>query len=618
MTARAILLIGPLPPVRSHAALMTAWVARTLAQGGVEVTCLLDELAPPPDLPATIKVIRSYDVAASSESLGKLPRLYIVGGSPDSLPALELLAAAPGAVLPVEDSLFDIALPWAERTGSGRSGWADWLTRRFGEAGARLSEGQARASRRSANIAREIPAFDLLLGNATTTVAVSDRAQALLSGEGFSCRQLSLPASTAGSDGQARGSDAPALIIGMPAEAQRQFEELISDRSTPLGINVAYSTRFDPGLAEAVAGAKMVAILGGGAAMLCPFAALAAHLGKPLILAGQPWSEELPAGHFLTVRSAGAQTDLFHAIAALASVPGLAKALCETAQARHADPESTMAADLLIDVAATAEPSDLGLAVPAVPATFNASQDDVVLDAVPSGPVALVGAVPARPILEQRLPGLPLERCPRFATISQLESLVAFFGDPAPFVLDRMGFEAPVLDSDSEQTAADAGVRTIAPWADIQPALRHAREAVAFGVSSPGIPQAPPAPATEPLSWPFILPDHVLDRRGPTAGFDADAGIAWQYDAVRDVLRCTMLTGAAGAVTIAPAGGYAITISDGTCTHVSTADGPSELAVAGSGMVCFKMAKLPGGDSPDATLLKELASAGLNLGWSPR
>jgi len=625
--ADQLLLVGSLPPTRSDAALLTHAIAAAASECGINVVCLIDALAPPPiDVP--FRVVRPFDDFIQSGEANNWPRLFVVGGEGDSLPVIEALHAAPGAVVSASRSLFALALPWLKTSTAYPSNFSDWLTTKHGAAGSTIAEGFIEHRRLAKQLAREIPAFDLLLKPATRHLSLGTRQQSTISGAGFTPTKLlapPLPAAAKPTTQQRRESSLRITVIGASPETQSAVSEAAKTNKAFSEHQVSFFDRFDQSTTEEILASGAVAILDGHDAAWCPHFELAAANEIPLITAGQSWAETVPMSAKIYLDNPASPSAVVHALAALSTVDGLLSGLKHALQRnfkqRTADAQKPNDwCNNILAAATTAKPAKLEKINPAFGATEGrfSSENTNLTDLSDGSVLALIGAVPASPLLRRNYPELDTEKSPRFLTPNHAHTMSAFMGVPASQMQDNMGFEAPLIKDGADGAEKQTLDRKVRTWADIKPGLRQAKQAVTFGCQVAGAAQA--LLSAEKLRWPFRISTEIAENSlGPkalTSAYDAYTGIYWSYDPVRGALKCIILTGGAGILAFSTAGPASFIITDLTSTQIASQSESCRFDVAAHGLCFFKVAALPLDDNNNLDIMNLLAQSGLLLEWS--
>lgn len=619
--AYQLLLIGSLPPTRSHAALMTHAIALAATECGIDVVCLIDALAPPPKaLP--YRVVRSFDEFIQSGSANSWPRLFVVGSKGDSLQAIEALHAAPGAVIVAAQSLFDLALPWLQTSAAYPDNFVSWLTTRFGEAGSSIADGLTLHRRQAKELTSEIPAYDLLLAPATTHLALEPLQSLSLGHAGFTPKEITGPPPPKAlklANQKHRNSPLRIAIVGARSAVKSAVKNVGNSNKIMSKQQVAFYDRYDPNTGAEILAADAVAILDGHDAVWCPHFDLALACGIPLVTANQRWAANLSGDAQICIENPVSQTAVIHAIVALATVDGLLAGLKDGLKQHQPEAQNFDGWSAAIQTAAaTARPAALdkiNTSLPIIEATASAEKLGTNIQAA-SGIMALVGAAPAGPLLKQFFPDLDAEKCPRFMTTEIASALSAFVGKPAPQMQDQMGFEAPLIADGTHDTSTQASARKIRRWADVQPGLRLAKKALAFGCAIDGAIAA--SLAGQKIRWPFKIPPEIFGNPAITSAYDSGSGIYWSHDPVRGSLTCALFTGGEGALRFTAAGENSFVITDLSSTSIASQTASCAFKTASHGVCLFKLSVLPALENNDEYLMKILAQDGLLLEWSVR
>ncbi len=618
-----LLLVGSLPPQPSHAALLTQLIAELVSSNGTNVTCLIDDLAPPPAKGPAYDVIRPFTPDFRAGKYDNWPRLYVIGGDGGSLMTLKMLHASPGPAILAEYSLFPLVSPWLQQTADHDQTLYNWLTSAFDQEGATLARGIVRHRRNSTAIGGEVSGVDLLLAPATNVITVGDHLAS--SGEQSSATIIDPlgPASRTPLDKSEAESFEPrkklkALVIGSSEQQKEDLSQKTSSSAFGANLSVTCANRFSRNLHSLITDADAVAILDGQQTPFCPHAHRAMTSGKAVICAGQKWSNAYPAGSFLPINHPDAVDQLAMTLGALASTDGLFDALLENAAAPLPPGRGQQFNwyETLLDASATATP----ISHPETPKLHNliekhkgTHQPEPMPDA--GNVLALVGAVPAKPILEKQFSDLRYQSCPRFMTPELAATLSALMDRPQSRLLDDMGFEASLVAATRSlpNTYPDKKIRS---WRGIQRGLRRAETGVTFGCSVEGLSPAPSATGLPSIGWEFrtIFP---IDKPTPiNSGYDARAGVYWVFDSACNALCLLLFTGGAGNLALTPSGTTPLVVSDRSMTTVISDRKPVTLSIADHGIAYFKLAAAPDETGNSVELMKTLAEQGLYLEWS--
>ncbi len=624
MTATSkILLVGSLPPTQTHAALLTHSIASAAASSGIEIVCLIDALAPPPANHLPYTVVRSFDAFIQSGAADKWPRLFVIGSSGDSLPVIETLQAAPGAVTVATQSLFDNALPWLRTSADFPANMVDWLTSAYGDAGAVIADAYTSHRRSSAGLAGEIPAFDLLLKKATAHLGLNPLQASRLTGAGFAPSALpSVPTATTENTISSDNSPLRISIIGADAATASAVSQALNSSGVSQRLELAFLDRFSNQTAPAILASNVVAILDGNDAASCPYFELAATNAIPLILVGQHWAGALPVGACINLSDPSSSTPLVHALAALVSVDGLLGGLAQGLKKygqQLGQPDAW--ATKIVVAAATAKQANFVEIFPMFqtqkPEVFTKQPTSSGVNA--SGIFALIGSVPAQPILRQLYPELDVAACPKFLTPEIAQATADFIGLPAAQLQDRMGFEAPLVASnqivsDQAESLPQTSSRKPRLWADILPGLRRASQALEFGCTVKGAASTPPS--VQKANWTFKIPADIAENEKIRSAYDSNSGFYWTYDPVRGELKCIVMTGGRGCLEFRAPADTSFVVTDMSATNIAKKEAGARFEIPDHGLGMFKIAILPSSNTSSLNMMKSLAQDGLLLEWS--
>lgn len=614
MTApRQILLVGSLPPATSNAAVLTAAVAASLAEEGVDVAIMIDALAPPPDHTLTIPVLRPFSEPVREGQYQDWPRLYIVGSGPDSLPVLRQMERAPGPVLCADESLFPLVLPWLEGREDRDETLTHWLAEHYGDAGRTLAQGICVHRRYSKDIGREIPAFDLLLQKATTCLALSPQQELSLRQAGRETVAVNpLAAAVCSPVRPAAMPDASTvLVIGAVGDHQPALEGILREATRS---STEFSCRYSTASGDRIAAADVVLILDGHEAAYCPLAVKTIGLSKPLICADQAWANHLPKGAVLPVSHAEAHRELAVAVGALMRQTGLREAIGAPANdVPIQKPETTSWSDDILKAASGAEP--LALAPSLRPPLAVSEPSGIAAADRIDGAWALIGAVPAPAILQQRFPDLALDVSPRFLSPELAIYLAELTGEPLLCIHDYLGFEAPFIETASQTDLPGAG-RKARTWPQVRADLLQAQNALTFGCSVDKAASSPPA-NLRPVEWSFHIPLAAVPDPHFNKMFDAESGVFWRYDRTSQTLTLLLLVGSSGSLALTCDAAHPLIATDDQSTRVLSVDGPAEFQIQDHGVAIFRLALCPDPGGRADPMIKTLAETGLRLKWSP-
>lgn len=625
MTTQAnMLLVGALPPEPSHAALLTQAIADLLATNGIEVTCMIDCIAPPPVESISHTIIRPSTPEFLQGDYDDSPRLYVLGGDGGSLMALEMLHASPGPVLLAEDSLFSLVEAWLQHVEDPDHALHHWLSNVHGTAGETLARSIFQHRRTSASIGDEIAALDMLLAPATHIFTLGQHYGPSAPKAATTIMEAFYPVATIPdrkedhtlpkTDGKLR-----ILVIGLDTEYQCILAKKLVEMVGGPDISISFTGRFAHNVHDMVLGADVVAILDGQEITYCPHAHKAITNSKAIVHASQKWSSVFPLGATLMVDHPNATDQLAMVFAALARTKGLLAALVEKAAidvSRVSQGEAYWSNQLLSaakTASAISHPTTLKLDCPT---GHWGNEDDTAITTNLKSAVALIGAVPAQPILARLLPNIKPDSCPRFITPELASTLAAVMDQPRSKLVNQMGFEASLVSATATLPSMDVD-RKVRPWHIIQRGMRRAETGITFGCRVEGLSPAPYNNTTLSTCWSFHPPHPKDPQTGIETGYDTAAGVYWVYDGARRALRLLVFTGTAGSLELSSTGKAKFVISDQSQTTLIGGGEKSKLGVAAHGVACIHMAAAPDESGHVNDLMKTLAEQGLYLEWSP-
>ncbi len=616
--ANKILIVGSLPPTQSHAALLTHSIAAAAARCDIEVVCLIDALAPPPESGLPYSIARPFDQFIQSGQANNWPRLFIVGSGGDSLPVIETLHEAPGAVITATDSLFELSLPWLQTAPDFPENLPAWLSEKYGKPGAVVADAFINHRRSSNHLGKEIPAYDLLLKNATSHLTLGPLQTTRITDAGFDPTQIgTVPAETRTADRLIDKLPLQILIIGADTETEKTVSQGVASSILPQQLQLTFLDRYSTSCRQALLTSAAVAILDAHDGAACPHFDFAARNHIPLITAGQPWTITLPLGAHIALDYPVNATALLHAVAAIVTVDGLLAGLEQGLTASDfGEQQCRTWAATLTGAAATAAPVELSKVypVPQMSAATLHVKPSPPDGSHPSGIFALIGAVPPPHILQHFYPELDAGACPRFMTPDLALAAASFMQVPAAQLQDRMGFEAPLITSEQTTPGADTGGRKLRRWADVRPGLRRANEAITFGCTIARASQAPHSEGT--ASWPLITTTENAENPVVTSAFDTNTGVYWSYDPVRGALKFLLLIGGAGHLEFQTSGKTSFVVTNLSSTQIVSRQESGQFTVSAEGLGLFKIAILPSDENSENDMLKRLAQDSLDLKWS--
>lgn len=629
-----LLIIAPLPPQTSDAALMAGALERFAASELLDVTLVIDDLAPPPALAleGQTHVIRRRDLVAEQEMYSATPRLYVIGNGGDSLFALELFKQAPGAVLIANNSLFSLMQPLLELADDWPDAYWQWLQELIGNEHAEVLFGAKLRHRREAEAQAHVtPAFDLLLGKGAHVIAPSPHLTRQLTACGINpITTLSLAL-----EGGLKSSDTnDTATTESPTPAREEVnieiisdtEEIIDHLSATLKLypatqmaKVSSIKRIAPDVAARIHDADIVILADAQHASACPLLTRALARGKAVITTGQRFAAHLPEGTHLSVPHAGATDSLAVAVAALISQPNLSRTVRTTGERFARASGRAVTGQELTTLAAQASSAPLVLGRPErqTPHTELANSD-ITREPLVTSQVALIGAPPPNRVLAQLFPSLDPALCPRFATPAVANRLAEIGNRDAASMLARTGFEAPLVRQAGIDVTPHRDTET---WSDLAKGLTFGNKALSFACCVEGVPSADGLGRRDKAS--AQLPIHIAydgKHDAPTSGYDSENGLFWDHDVIRNRLNCILMVGREAELALINSSREdAFMVADSATSTLLLPTERGKVRSDNLGILEFAIAgfdpRSGAVTSPDA-LRKSLAVQGLILEWS--
>ena len=627
----ALLMVGSLPPFESAAAALCLHTANALSQH-FEITCVIDDLAPPAPAELGFSTIRFRELVAGVDTYQVMPRLFIIGDEGDSLFALELLEQAPGIVVPASLSLHNLAEPVCRAKNSWPDAYWRWLHENWPDAAATLFSARVFHRRQSSAQGLETPAFDLLLEHASALVAPSERAATALTASGLE-PDLTLPFAPAAPQvpEPKAGPAKTILFIGQHSGLAAQVADQLAPLPIASGISCQVSNMTDQALVNKIAQADTVVFADNSDDAACPAFSIALALGKAIITAGQPWTAGLPADCRLDADAPGSVEKVIAAIGALATLNGWKEIIERQALTTFSQEDPTAA---LVRLIKQVEPGSIGAIAdkahrPTLPKEASAQlavSDGPAFEPPPiteeTSSVALVGAVPPAGILGTVLPSLDIANCPRFATPALAGRLANIARDDPATLLARMGFEAPIVAAEGDLPECH---RDPVALANLMPGLKAARAAAAFSCKVAGA-----------IDGASLLRHHLETVGGKTElaiaieyvdkgintvrqGFLASSGLFWSHDEIRHTAQCIAMVGAGANLRLRAGSDCAYMVANADNSCLIDEDQSALLQADELGLVDFRLLALdPQKKTPlqSEDLRKQLAESGLILEWS--
>lgn len=618
MSSNQIMLIGSLPPTRSHAAVCMDMLAHSLSESGFSVTCLIDTLAPSPSSAATYKTERRNQLSDST-ALREMPRLFVAGNGGDSLFVFEMMQSATGGTIITDQSLLPLAPAIAEISGHSSKELIAWFEDKYHAAG-RLAAQAAYTHRRISNqLPHTVNAYGFALNNIQFLIALSENQKETFGAidnqaEVLSAELLSTPLRPAAISLQSFA------IVGASKELQAEVTTNIEAGPLNDRVGMLWLDRFLPDCMNRLKDADAIIILDAQDAAICPLFLSAVSSGKLALDVGQHWAGEHSTGASLPTLTPH-PSSVLHAIAALHTIDGLADRLIKLqAQAVEKNGIAGLTADSLYELALEASkntPLKSDILTPLLSEVTNNGESKVVGERgkIADGSI-LVGAVPIRPILKQQYPDLDPDTCPNFIERATLAAAAEFTSEHPENLAAKMGFEAPIWSA----TAPDN-------WASVRSGLINDSSGFIWGghVSAEMAEQHHLALAHAgalTATWDFQLSEVETSlpplKTGAVSGFLPSVDTYWRYDTLRKTLKLCFLTGGEGSLEVRSKGEDALLMYDAVHQNLAetSAREPVEVKVAHHGLAIIELAALRSNTSQPHHLLQQMSETGLSFIWS--
>lgn len=629
-----LLIIAPLPPQTSDAALMAGALARYAASTSLDVTLVIDDLAPPP-APAQQgqqAVIRRRDLVAEQNTYRDTPRLYVIGNKGDSLFALELFKQAPGALMVANNSLFDLAQPLLELNGDWPDIYWQWLQETVGHDHAEILFGAKLNHRREAAAQAQVtPSFDLLLGKDAHVIAASPHVARHLTACGIhpsAILPLALESGLGNSDTDHTANTKSPITAENSVNIiiVSDTEEIFDHLSATLKLypathmaSVSSARRTTQDVAARLHDADIVVLADGEQASACPLLTRALCAGKAVVTTGQRFAAHLPEGTHLAVPHADALDSLAIAIAALMSQPDLRRKVSMSGKRFALAFANAMDGRDLTTLAAKGSGTPLILRRPKQRTSPTILvRGRTIKDPVTTRQIALIGAPPPNKVLEQLFPTLDPALCPRFATPAVANRLAEIGNHDAASMLARTGFEAPLVMPAAAHIQAH---RDAEDWADLALGLTFGNKALSFACDIDGVPSARGLDDQDKAS--ARLPICIAydgNPNTPTSGYDSENGLFWDHDIIRDRLNCILLVGREAELTLINSSEEdAFMVADSATSLLLLPSERGKVRSDNLGILEFAIAGYDGRTgavTSSEALRKSLAVKGLILEWS--
>ena len=614
-----LLVFGHLPP--------TAGVAAETVQAAVElsaafrVTIVISDTAPPPTIfeaSAAVTVIRMRDLKANRAAYKLHRRLYVLDDSYLSLFALELYAEAPGIVWAPSGNISRLLRNHFGSQPNWPQNYAAWLVHQLGVEGEIIAHGLVHHKRLPEQLLQELPP----LGE--TPIAPSDAAAILSPSDIHTPPNLVCygppPSTTYTQNCRTElGLDNNTIfVVATDWGAAQQAGETLGT----LKVSITEKLRFvfidqtEENLFTLTAAADIILVT--TESNTCPpLAAAAIAQAKAMITCSQPWAATLPTNCSINTLHSEALHQITAGISALASDKALRAWYSENLQLFAEKSAVPNGMKLLIERLQTKQSPLVLKPTPVTRSSTKSAAGGNHLSLAPGGPrsVALIGAVPPRPLLQKLMPEIDWATSPRFAS-PELATILC--GEAPHFAANKLallGYESPLIVNKTSPHNG-GGQR----WADIQQDLKATSEALSFGCSVEGAISADTLISTQnDTDYELSLVFRENESTKILAHFEEDCGLFWNLDPVRHEIDCLLVAGLTGKYQInLKTNGYALLVADADQTTVVRPEQPAQLTSKNQGVLSFTLVSLDNINlTPQAhdILTKTLADCDLSLKW---
>ena len=644
-----LLLIGILPPTPGSAAAATVQTALVLAQE-FSVTILVSDTAPPTNIfrdnPA-IDIIRTRNLMATPDVYKNHKRLYILDDSYLSLFALELYQQAPGIIWSPGSKLNRLIQDYFASQPGWPDTYGDWLIEQLGTEGETISHGLLHHRRLSTNLNQELPS------PSEGSSFRQTKANLISVDDVFSPPDLFIAAPPAALPrGQYRAElDVPEdaiLIVATQQGAERKAADALKNLRSPISSKMVFKfiSEGEENLASLVCAADILLVI--SATNFCPITvALGMAQGKAMIVCSKPWSAKRGARNFIQLPHPEALHQMVAAVAALSQDTTLrewyGQNITESVSQQGLQDISGLLKERLkakqpplavFEERATTATADATWAsqqntqrITSEGGSENRCSDHnkagAALQEGPRRSVALIGAVPPRPLVEKFFPEVDWEISPRFATLDLAHTLCADAPEQTANKLALLGYSTPIVRPENSVKAAEENtpfsMRT-SSWSDLQKDFRATNEALCFGCNINGAVRAnllieEKSRTGNQLNLVFNDDESLKVLKH----YEESCGLFWQLDPVRHQITCMIVAGLAGQYQLSLENrGCAVLVSSSTQSLVLSIDQPAVLEANNLGLLSFVISALDAESGAPQThdfLTKTLAHSGLILEW---
>ena len=632
-----LLIISALPPSNCPAARAAVQTALALARS-FDVTIVVSDTAPPFDIFSTnadIEIIRLRHLQTNPNTYRDHRRLYILGDTYQSLFALELYLQAPGIVWAPNGSINQLIQDFhASKTGWPRN-YAEWLIQQLGTEGETIAHGLLHHRRLSKSLMRELPLVEnsdiicpddaFVPANLTSLPPVHPSVRP-------NCRtELSLAADDI-------------LVLSTEAGATRETADTLTklhDLNTVPGskpdslpdslsgeLHFKFITGAEENMSALVAAADILLVTSSATGCPMPLAAGLAQ-NKAMIVSAGPWSSGLPADSCIRLPHADALHQMVAAVAALSrsanlrnwysqnvretASAGMVQEISDQLDKRLREKQQPLSLPDKATVVATAETEPFS----------SGTGGSKPLSSGPARSVALIGAVPPRPLLNRFFPEVNWDISPRFATPALAAILCADMPSHTANKLALLGYDSPMI---SNSNTPHVGQPKTLPWSTVQQDLKATTEALCFGCNVEGAISADALIANQngtgyrlTLSFQESDPPKMLEATKILAHFEENCGLFWRLDPVRHKVDCMLVAGLTGRYQVnMETHSHTLLVADALHSAALSKDNPVILAATNQGVLSFSLSALDSKTLAPLSydiLTKILAHCGLNLEW---
>lgn len=619
-----LLVFGHLPPTTGVTAATVQ--AASLLASDFRVTVVISDTAPPPtafNASPAIAIIRVRDLRANLSSYKLHQRLYVLDDSYLSLFALEIYAEAPGIVWAPGGNISRLIHDHFASQPNWPQNYAAWLVDQLDVEGEIIAHGLVHHRRLSEQLLQELSPLAAL---ETTPTALTDAGAAPSPSATDVHTPPSLvcygPLPSIGFTLDCRAKlgldDDTILVVATDRGAAQQAGETLGT----LKVNTTEKLRFvfidetEENLFTLTAAADIILVTVD--TNTCPpLASAAMAQGKAMITCSQPWVATLPTNCCINTAHSEALHQITAGISAMASDKALRAWYSENLQL-FVDKSGVPDGMKLLTERLQTKQSALALTpAPVAPLSTKPAAGGKNISLAPGGPrsVALIGAVPPRPLLQKLMPEVDWATSPRFAT-PELATILC--GEAPQFAANKLallGYES-LLIANKNSPQKNEGQR----WAGIQQDLKATDEALSFGCSVDGAISADTLlSAQNDTEYELTLVFRKNESLKILAHFEEDCGLFWNLDPVRHEINCLLVAGLTGTYQInLKTNGYALLVADTDQTAVVKAEQPIQLTSNNQGVLSFTLVALDNTHLTPQThdiLTKTLADCDLSLKW---